>query len=458
MILQSVTVENFRCFESLKIGFESDVNVIVGVNGAGKTALLDAIAIALCEVAIPPISSSYYVSSKNSKTYHAKDYGKAFCTNDDIYIAPYARDSFSERKEFVQISTSALLSNQEFSWTQKLQAGINNFFTLQNNVCELTSIRQYMKDLWMSVKTDIKHPIPVEVYYLAQRRLAKTPPLENIFDVKIERLAAFYNALHAGVDYQMACQWFYLRENAELRERMNRDDMQFQYPDLKSVRKALGSTIEGLERIYFDNSTPPRLMVNVRKIQENKADSIEILALDQLSDGYRNMIALVIDYARRLAMANPYVDNPLEVPGVLIIDEIELHLHPRWQQTIIPNLRNAFPNTQILVTTHSPQVLTSVKNRSIRILKDYQIFTTDEYTLGAEAKLPLERILGTNSRPPDSPAGKIIETVFDLINRDQLDEAEKLINENEKIKESEPALIEAESLISCRRWEKELQL
>lgn len=462
MKLQTVTIENFRCFESLKIGFEEDVNVIVGVNGAGKTAMLDAITISLCEATIPPVASLNL--SKNGQWYDAHHYEHVFCSSDDVYVGTLAKDSFWGQRGIIRVSASALLGHPTLlknplvtSWTQCLQADKSGKFVVRITD-DLLTVRQHKDGVWSSAKTDTKSPLPVAVYYLAQRRMAETPPLGEIFNVTIERPMAFHNALHAGTDYQLSCQWFYLRENAELRERMEKNDSQFQYPDLKSVRSALGCMIEGFEKIYFDNAMPPRLTVDIRKQHDDGTGVVERLALDQVSDGYRNLLALVIDFARRLAMANPFMPNPLEAPGILMIDEIELHLHPRWQQTIIPNLRKAFPNTQLIVTTHSPQVLTSVENRCIRLLKDYQVFTTDEYTLGMEAKLPLERILGTNSRPPHSPSGDVLDAIFDLIEKNKLDEAEKLIRENERFKSSEPSLFEAESLIACRRWEKEAGL
>ena len=327
-----------------------------------------------------------------------------------------------------------------------------NNFALQA-IHDIQSIRQYIDKLWNSTTTDTESPIPVATYYLAQRRLAKTPPLGDIFRAKIDRIGAFRDALHAGVDYLAACQWFYLRENAELRERDNKHNKQFQYPDLKSVRNALSNIIERFERIYFDNSTPPRLIVDVRKTSESNADFVESLALDQVSDGYRSLIAIVIDFARRLAMANPFIPNPNEMPGILMIDEIELHLHPKWQQTIIPSLRKAFPNTQIIATTHSPQVLTTVDNRCIRLLKDNKIYTTDEFTKGAESQRVLERVLGAASRPPNSEIGTALEMIFDLINKGKLEEAEKKIKEHDYLKTYETSLLKAESLIACKRWE-----
>jgi predicted ATP-binding protein involved in virulence len=85
------------------------------------------------------------------------------------------------------------------------------------------------------------------------------------------------------------------------------------------------------------------------------------------------MLALVMDFARRLAQANPYMENPLAAEAILMIDELDLHLHPTWQQKIIPDLKKVFPNTQIIATTHSPEVVTTVKQNQVKILEDYQI-------------------------------------------------------------------------------------
>ena len=203
------------------------------------------------------------------------------------------------------------------------------------------------------------------------------------------------------------CRWFYLRENAELREKMQvRDDPDYQFPDLKAAREALLRTIEGVKRVFFDEN-PPRLKVAFST--SGAAD--EIMELSQLSDGYRNLLALVLDFARRLAQAHPNWPNPLEAPGILLIDEIELHLHPRWQQTVIPNLRAAFPNTQIIAATHSPEVLTTVRRENIHLLgSDHAIepIPADMGTYRAESSHILQELFAADARPP------LIETVQQL--------------------------------------------
>jgi predicted ATP-binding protein involved in virulence len=442
MKLQKIEIQNFRCFESLAIDFEADVNVIVGVNGAGKSSLLDAMRIALCEVAI-----SY------QHTFHKDHMLQKVISLNDFYIPPGSLDHFRNRAQNCLITTKVLSESKTIIWKQNFLHDLINSYN-KTHIPNTQEIRQWRDFLWKEARQNSDTVIPLQVYYLAQRRLAKLPEMGNLLEQRIERSSAFINCLHAGSDYQMTCQWLFLRSHSEMSQREKKQDWQFEFPDLKAIRNVFNIIFDTNVRVFFGETMPPRLMVEM--IRNNKT---ECLMLDQLSDGYRNQLAMILDFARRLAVANPYMENPLEAPGILLIDEIELHLHPKWQQTIIPSLRKVFPNTQLIVTTHSPQVLTTVDCRCIRILKDNKIYPVTESTKGAEAKRMLENILGTESRPPDSEIGKKIKTIYDLIHEDKLDEAQQEINNldsvNDNIKTDEPTILEAESLITCKRWEKE---
>jgi len=452
MKLEKITIENFRCFESLTIGFEEDINVIVGINGAGKTALLDAISTALCDFTFTPFDARdwRYIHRGDKRYHYSRDSNRgAMLEVDDIHFPPYTSDRFVERKDYVSVETEGKCQSK-FSWKHVYRYNPGKSDASFDSDFNVEAIHGYIDQMWNAVKSEPKSPILVPCFFQAQRRFSKSKPLGDVFNVKSERPVALSEALDAGSDYQAVFQWYYIRENAELRERARKQCADYEFPDLKAIRVALMNVVDGVERLYFDESVPPRFMVDV-----NKNGTIERLALDQLSDGYRNQLAMIMDFARRLAVANPCVENPLEAPGILLIDEIELHLHPKWQQTIIPNLRKAFPNTQIIVTTHSPQVLTTVDNRCIRLLNDYKIYTTDEFTKGAEAQRVLERVLGASARPPDSEIGKTLDIIFDLINKGRLDEAETKIKENDYLKTYETPLLEAETLIACKRWEQE---
>jgi predicted ATP-binding protein involved in virulence len=150
------------------------------------------------------------------------------------------------------------------------------------------------------------------------------------------------------------------------------------------------------------------------------------LTLNQLSAGYRNMLALVMDFARRLAQANPHLENPLEAEAILMIDELDLHLHPTWQQKIIPDLRKVFPNTQIIATTHSPEIVTTVERHQVKILENYQIKECPTPTRGRSSSDIVRDVLGLEKLRPDTEESRTLTALFDAIDNDNLEEAKRL--------------------------------
>jgi predicted ATP-binding protein involved in virulence len=151
------------------------------------------------------------------------------------------------------------------------------------------------------------------------------------------------------------------------------------------------------------------------------------LKLSQLSNGYRNMLALVMDFARRMAQANPNLSDPLQGPGILLIDEIDLHIHPSWQQRIVPDLRKVFPNTQLIVTTHSPEVVTTVQRQQVQVLEDYQVLPCPNPTYGAKTSDVVRSVLGLKElRPPDNEVSRDITLLFQAVDRGDLREAKTI--------------------------------
>ncbi len=388
MKLAKIDITWFRCFESLAVKLHPDINVFVGANGAGKSSILDAIAIALYEI----------VAANGGGGKSQRKMQGAALQATDITITPSIGEPFAGRKQFVQISAGVTDyypvedftgktpdgQNALLEWTDHIVYRIPSTFIYDTSASERVSeLHRYVKALWLEIGKSPQAliPLPVVAYYRATRRMGGMPELGDIFKLDLARDKAFVSALDAGANFTAMCQWFYLRENAELRANVNvQNGDSREFADLRAVRQALKLNIEGFERVYFDGS-PPRLMVEIREFD----GSSRAFELAQLSDGYRNLLALVLDFARRLAQANPNWPNPLEAPGILLIDEIELHLHPRWQQKVIPALRAAFPNTQLIVSTHSPAVLTTVRREHIKLLgADHQFEQLLGDSLGEE--------------------------------------------------------------------------
>lgn len=214
--------------------------------------------------------------------------------------------------------------------------------------------------------------------------------------------------------FETFLEWFWEGENYENQERA-RGKASFEEPQLAAVRQAIGLLEIGISNLYFERprpgqSTPARAVVD-------KAG--RRLAIEDLSDGERSLIALAASITRRAALSDP--SAPLQAPIVVLIDELEIHLHPRWQAEVLPRLLRVFPNAQFIVTTHSPLVIMNVPSQSIRVLRDFRLVPWNEPTKGRAARDLLSDIFGAPERPAATQAR--FNEVQELIDRDRLDEA-----------------------------------
>jgi predicted ATP-binding protein involved in virulence len=220
------------------------------------------------------------------------------------------------------------------------------------------------------------------------------------------------------------------------------DDINYRHPVIETVRKAIYSFLgEDYKNLTFRR--------NIDKMTINKSG--KEIEIELLSDGERSLLAMVGDLSRKLSEISH--NNPLEIPALVLIDEIELHLHPAWQRMIIPRLTKTFPNCQFIVTTHSPQVLSHVDPECIHIL-DYEgdnvIVKRPENSFGLDSNRILEDILGVPKRPQEIQ-DEMLE-LFKTINNNDLETAKKIVHElGNKIGINEPELVKAEATI--KRWE-----
>lgn len=173
------------------------------------------------------------------------------------------------------------------------------------------------------------------------------------------------------------------------------------------------------------------------------------LSIDQLSDGEKCLLAMVGDLARRLSIANPGLKDPLLGTGIVLIDEIELHLHPQWQRGMIPSLTKIFPNCQFIVTTYSPQVLSDVRPENIYILSSTEhgvSVSHPDISLGRDSNQILEEIMGVSERPVNIKND--LKLLFRLIDQGDLDKAREYQKELEGIIGSDdPEFAKADILI-----------
>jgi predicted ATP-binding protein involved in virulence len=134
-------------------------------------------------------------------------------------------------------------------------------------------------------------------------------------------------------------------------------------PELEAIEQAVLGCVEGAKRFFYD--------VNHQELRLELADG-QLVPFSQLSDGYRNLVAMIADITWRASQLNPHhgADAARKATGVVLIDELELHLHPAWQRRVVDDLLRTFPNLQFVATTHSPQVIASARPEHMWLLHD----------------------------------------------------------------------------------------
>jgi predicted ATP-binding protein involved in virulence len=361
-----------------------NLTVLAANNGSGKTSLLDAIALAFGPflTRLPKVKGN---APTDTDVCMQREKDEPFAL---IAATTYQSSEESslddsiawDRIKRLDGSSSAIRKTQD-----KLAA-------LGYDVKGLTDINREADYYVEKVESDVV--LPILAYYGTGRAVIDVPQRRRGFGKDFPRFQAFADCLNPRTNFRKLFEYFYFLEDLERREREEKKDWDYQNSQLLAIRSAIVSCVP-----EFEN--PRTKLRPLRFILNNKVDGGEY-DIKLLSDGFKTCIAMVMDIAMRMVEANPELgETALESPGIVLIDEIELHLHPSWQQRILSDLQRTFPKVQFICTTHSPQVLSTVPSESIRTIgEDGQIAEPNSKTYGAESKRVLEELMGVNSRPP----------------------------------------------------------
>ncbi len=249
--------------------------------------------------------------------------------------------------------------------------------------------------------------MPLVAYYGTNRAIRDEVQRRRGFKQKFSRFDALVGTLEPDSSFRSAFEWFNAMEDLERREQQTKRDFDYRMPELQWVRKAIEQMLNG-------GLVEPRTLVRPLRFvidKVNEDGSRQTLRISQLSDGYKIVLGLVMDLARRMVEANPTtqtkpgISSPLELPAIVLIDEIDLHLHPKWQQQVLGDLIRTFPNTQFIVTTHSPQVISTVHTASIRVLgldvNGNQVAAMPlAHTYGEQSNSVLRTVMQVDPQPP----------------------------------------------------------
>ena len=426
MKLKRVEIENYRAIETLDLPLDPDLTVFHGANGHGKTSVLRAIAMGLSSIPrlLPGVSAIGYNFPPTDRR-GLQPLRVGLTTVDGI---AWERQSGGERGR---------------SSTRELQDAMEAIVEADREGAEPLDLPIFaFYDTDRTAFDDLQRDQIFE-----ERRQRR----DRDFEENFPRYAALGEALAPrGTNVRVFLKWFYARENEELREKNERRDWDYRLKELNAVRTAIERMISGITDPRI-KPRPLRFVVSM----ESETDKSEELALDQLSGGYRIMLALAADLARRMAQGNPHLDDPLQSEAIVLIDEVDLHLHPDWQQRVLTDLATTFPNAQFIVSTHSSPVLTTVRPEQIVELRreDGRIvprqFAAPTYaTYGAEAGSVLKMVMGVQERPAaeHNEFVKKLEEYMRLVydGRGRSKEAVSLRGELKSLSPRDPALDAAE--------------
>ena len=423
MKINTIRLQNYRGIRDLSLDLDKNLTVFFGENGSGKSTVIDCIAIML----------SWLV---NRLRYSSGTSGN-----------PITEKNIANGNAFALIFLSCCHQEKNIEWqlfkARKSSSDISLFSRKKlkdpHNATNLDNLSEFTKSLQAKIfEAEERLNLPIFVYYPVGRAVLDIP-LRIREKNSFKLFAAYDRSLDGGANFRTFFEWFREREDLENENRKYVDlpskpeDFCFPDPQLEAVRNALKVFLPEFTDLTVRRS-PLRM-----EIKKNGKKFI----IDQLSDGEKCLIAMIGDLARRMAIANPVRENPLYGDGVVLIDEIDLHLHPKWQRMVVSRLVEVFPNCQFIISTHSPHVITHVHPDNLYVLKQTKtgaIAERPSESYGKTVDRVLEDLMGLATTRPDKVT-KSLNDLYELISLGQLAQAKQLLAEMTGEVEGDPDLL-----------------
>lgn len=417
MQLQKLYIKGFRAIEELTLDLEGRSTVLFGENGIGKSSVLKGIdalfANIINRIAQNKFRQAVSIEKEDVRYGHslASLYAQFRFDNEDLLRYGFSYDKESGKRRIRRTE-------------------LDCFYDLFTN--------SYLKE------SGAENVMPVFASYGVNRAVLNVP-VRIRTKHEFGRIEAYQNAVSGTkTDFKTFFEWFRNQEDIENAEKVERGDLNYEDPALQAVRIAIFEMLPELSAL--------RIMRRpLRMCAMKNGKNINVA---QLSDGEKCILAMLGDLARRLALANPGSEHPLLGGGIVLIDEIELHMHPAWQRKIISTLQKIFPYIQFIITTHSPQVLGELppEFKLLRLEPDANgAIQAEEMARGFfDSNFVLEDYMRTPS--VDGCVRECEEELFHAIEERRFDEAEKLVGELSKLTNaSDPNITRAQILLHRRK-------
>jgi len=354
----SLEFTNFKGIKNIKFDLEGKSTIFFGINGVGKSSILRGINLLFSNIINKIVKNRFKQGIMINLSDISANAPECKINAELIFSDGFAVEYFR---------------SMEKKGKNRKQKGT------------LDSIAKYFEQKYSDTGTNM----PIFVNYGVNRLVLDVPlriRTKHVFD----REAAFQKAIESRIDFRTFFEWFRYQEDFENQQRV-REKKRYEDISLKAVRTAIINMFDGFSNLRIERS-PLSMKIN---------KGMTTLSIEQLSDGEKCTLALMGDLARRLSLANPSRKNPLQGEGVVLIDEIELHMHPAWQREILSKLKETFPNIQFIITTHSPQILGEAGDGfnlfSLNITNGELEYSKTNPLIGWDSSYILEDFMGTSS-------------------------------------------------------------
>lgn len=343
MRIDQLIVKNFKGFKHREFRLHPEFNLIVGANGTGKTSLLDALSVAV---------GSWFLGLSGCDTRHIRQ--------SEVTLTHFEGKGW-EPQYPCTVAAAGDVAGQTLSWSRSLNTPDGRTtYGEARNIKDLATLSH------VKVRIGANELLPLISYYgtgrlwNVPREQAQVKNEKKITEKeKQSRLDGYRNSVAPRLSVTELVRWIALQSWITFQKGGEESAL------FTEVRKAIISCIEGADNLYFD----AKLGEVVMDIKGQ-----EIQPFNNLSDGQRCVLAMVGDIAVKAAILNPHLGDKVleETPGVVLIDELDLHLHPIWQRRVIEDLRRTFPRIQFFATTHSPFLIQSLRSGEELVLLEGQ--------------------------------------------------------------------------------------
>lgn len=404
MNISKISLKNYRKFEKLEIEFDQRLSVLVGKNGTGKTSILDALAVAV---------GTFFFALNGVLSIGIRPtdaHNKYFALGEDIDV----------QKQFpVEIAAEGSMDGREIEWKRSLNSAGGK--TRSVDAKDMTSISTSYQERLM--KGDASLKLPLVAYYGTGRLWDDHREKRSGIYKQNTRVNGYIDCLDGRANVKLLLDWF---KRMAIKGKQNGRQNET-YLAVKGAMEQCFSRLTGIEDVLvLVNPDTFAIEINYHETGEGRVQ----IPLEQLSDGYRCALSMIGDIAYRMATLNPQLAGDVlkETEGIILIDEVDLHLHPEWQQHILSDLTDTFPKVQFIVTTHAPAVINAISGGSLIVINDNNdIVNRGDESYGQDLNTVVKTIMEAGIRP--EKIQKLFDRFYRELDEKSTERSQKIIDE-----------------------------